>query len=721
MERPRHRDPDTKKISWHFFRAGGFDQVRVDSGATLMALGQLDQKLWAALSCPTSGIEFDRRTLDLVDSDGDGRIRAGEIIEAVSWAGQRLKDPDILLKGLDNLPLAAINDADPEGQHLLAAARRILASRGKGDALSISVDEVSDTEKVFADTVLNGDGIVPAEAADDPFVAAVIADIVVCLGGETDRSGKPGVSHDMVAAFFEHAEAYAAWGHRKDGEPALIPAGDGTAEAFAALSAVAGKIDDYFIRCSLAAFDSRSAGPLNRSATDWEALAGRRLTVTDDCLADFPLAGVAAGQPLPLSDGLNPVWAEAMERFRTAVITPILGQRENLSDEEWQRLKTLFLPYCSWQADKPAAVDRLGLARIDEILASGVRAAIDDLIGRDLALADEAAAIASVDRLLRYTRDIATLVDNFVAFRDFYTRRHKAVFQSGTLFIDGRSCDLCVRVDNVEKHAVLATLSRIYLLYCECRRRGSDDRIIIAAAVTAGDSDQLMIGRNGIFYDRQGNDWDATVIRIIEHPISIRQAFWSPYKKLGKLVGAQLEKAASARTVAIESHATSILADPKKPAPGTTAAPPFDAGRFAGIFAAAGLALGAIGTAVASLVTGFLGLPWWQIPLAFIGLVLAVSGPSMVVASFKLHQRNIGPILDANGWAVNTRARINIPFGGVLTELARLPEGANRSLKDPYAEKRSPWGLYGGLTATALALAAAWRFGLLDRLLHLAH
>jgi hypothetical protein len=58
---------------WQFFRAGGFNQVALTSGADLMALDQLDQKLWVALACPTSGLEFDKATLALIDTDKDGR------------------------------------------------------------------------------------------------------------------------------------------------------------------------------------------------------------------------------------------------------------------------------------------------------------------------------------------------------------------------------------------------------------------------------------------------------------------------------------------------------------------------------------------------------------------------------------------------------------------------------------------------------------------------
>src|SRR6266699_6634727 len=125
--------------AWRFFRAGGFDQVRLDSGADLASLEQLDQKLWVALACPTTGLEFDSRTLALIDTDKDSRIRAPEIIAAKKWATSCLKNPDDLLKSSPALPLTAINDATPEGKQLLSSARQILTNLGKKDADSITI------------------------------------------------------------------------------------------------------------------------------------------------------------------------------------------------------------------------------------------------------------------------------------------------------------------------------------------------------------------------------------------------------------------------------------------------------------------------------------------------------------------------------------------------------------------------------------------------------
>ena len=79
--------------------------MRLESGQDLTALAQLDQKLWIALSCPVTGLEFDRKTLELIDTDQDGRIRAPEIIAMRRpWAASLLKNPDDLLKGSVELP-----------------------------------------------------------------------------------------------------------------------------------------------------------------------------------------------------------------------------------------------------------------------------------------------------------------------------------------------------------------------------------------------------------------------------------------------------------------------------------------------------------------------------------------------------------------------------------------------------------------------------------------
>ena len=712
-------DQSTRKPHvWHFFRSGGFDQVQLASGADLAALGALDPKLWAALACPSTGLEMDPRTLALLDTDGDGRIRLPEVVAAASWAARMLKNPDELLTPEDSLPLAAIDDGTPEGAELLASARQILDGLGKGDAATLSIEDTVDTNRIFAQTHFNGDGIVPPTAAADEAARKVIEDAMACVGAETDRSGAPGLSQAKAELFFAEARAYSDWwaAAEADADNVLL-FGETTDDIVALYESLKPKIDDWFTRQRLAEFDPRAADALNPAVADYQALAPKTLSPELGELAALPLAAVAAGGGLPLAEGVNPAWASALARFRGDVVLPLLGSRDALTDADWARITSRFAAHAKWLGAKQGVlVEPLGRARVREILASDAQQVVAALIARDQALEAAANAIIKVEKLVRFRRDLATFLNNFVSFRDFYTGNAKAIFQAGTLYLDGRSCDLCIRVDDVAKHSALANRSRTYLAYCECTRRGSGEKMNIAAAFTDGDPDNLMVGRNGVFYDRQGRDWDATIVRTLEHPISMRQAFWEPYKRIGRMISDQIEKMASAKVKAIDdAAAVGVAGTAQTVAAAAPPAQPFDVGKFAGIFAAIGLAIGAIGTAIASVVTGFMGLVWWQMPLAVVGLLLVISGPSMVIAYMKLRSRTLAPILDATGWAVNTEATINIPFGASLTGLAALPPGAQRSLRDPFAQKKTPWKTYLFLAILLAVLGELWYLGVLEK------
>ncbi len=237
----------------------------------------------------------------------------------------------------------------------------------------------------------------------------------------------------------------------------------------------------------------------------------------------------------------------------------------------------------------------------------------------------------------------------------------------------------------------MAALAGTYLAYCDCFRKGTGEKMQIVAGFTAGDSDNLMVGRNGIFFDAKGRDWDATITKVIDNPISIRQAFFAPYKKLVRMVEEQVAKRAAAAEAATDAQlAAAAKAAAAGQAPPPAAAPPkpkIDTGTLAAIGLVLTTLLGALGGIFGKIV----GLAWWQIPLALLAIIVAISTPSMIMAYLKLRRRNLGPILDANGWAVNARAKLNVPFGGSLTAMASLPPGSQRDLVDPFAEKKSPW------------------------------
>ncbi|HXQ80851.1 MAG TPA: hypothetical protein VN775_06050 [Opitutaceae bacterium] len=682
--------PPPPPNQWKFVRVGGLDQVSLKSASDLSALGELDQKLWVALSCPVKGLQVDERTLAIIDTDGDGHVRPPEIIAAVTWACARLKDPSCLQRGGDVLPLEALGDG-PEGRAVADAALWVLSRLGKS-AESVSAAEAAEVAKVLSGGPLKGDGILRPEAAPDDATRALIMEIAACCGNATEET---------VAAFYADLEAFRAWS--ESGGAAGAGLGPAAAEAFAAVAAVRSKVADYFARVQLAAFDSAAIPGLNRHEEDYRAIAGADLSAESPALAGFPLARIEPGRPLPLLEGVNPAWAAALSRLREAAVVPLLGAATTrLTPADWAALAERLRPYEAWIGTRPTSgVARLGLERINAILGGPGRIALAGLFSEDRALAPRVAAAADVERLALFYRDLGTILRNFVNFSDFYSKARPAVFQAGTLYMDSRSCRLCIRVDDVAAHSVFAGMSRVYVAYVECRRPGGET-IKVAAGFTQGDSDYLFVGRNGVFYDRSGRDWDATIVKIADSPISIRQSFFAPYKKVASFVGEQFSKFAASKDQAVQGKLTAAAPAASAPLP----SPSFDIAKFAGIFAALGLAIGAIGGALASVFSGLLRLAPWQWPLAVAAALLLISGPSMLLAALKLRQRNLGPLLEGTGWAVNGRVKINMPLGAALTDRGVLPPNSDRLAFDPYEDEAANTRR---LIAGALAvMALAW-------------
>jgi len=707
---------------WQFSRVGGVNRVNLTSGNDVRFLGNLDQKLWTVLSCPVYGLEIDSKTLELLDTDKDNRIRVPEILEAIKWIVSLINNPDELVNDNKSLPLSAINTENEEGKQLLASAKQILANLGKPDSKEITITDTSDITNIFASTKFNGDGIITANSTDNSDLKDLINNIISCFVPVTDRSGIAGVNSDIIHNFYQSCEEYSNWQKiAEENKDSILPFGTATSKALDAYLTVKPKIEDYFLRCRLAEYDPDSKAILSSQISGYEAINSKNLSDCTHEIAALPLARMDTEKLLPLNEAVNPSWKTLIDEFKKLVVDQVFPYKTQLTDDEWKVISGKFSAYTDWINSKAGAVvESLGLDTVRKIITENKKNELLALVDQDKALETEANNIIKVDKLTRYYCDLYTLLKNYVNFSDFYSPDYEAIFQVGKLYIDQRCCDLCIKVSDMPKHNTMAGNSGICLVYCNCVSRSRNETMTIVAALTDGDIDDIVVGRNAIFYDRQGNDWDATIIKIVDNPISIRQAFWSPYKKISKFISGQIEKIASSKDKAVESAALSKvdggITTITQSAPGTPPAQPFDIAKFVGIFAAISLALGAIGSVIVSILTGFFKLLWWQIPLAILGIILIISLPSMVLAYMKLRKRNLAPLLDANGWAVNARLTINIIFGKTLTHLAVLPANSKVNLIDPFSKKKNPLvPIILTILIILLAVFALWHFGYFEK------
>ena len=677
---------ENQEHKWHFSQAGGLLQVQLSSIDDVLNIDSLDPKLWTALACPVKGLEFSEETLNLLDLDKNGRVRVPELIKGAAYIKKYFSKPEVIMEPGDSIPLDALSETPFDcGHSPLASAKSVLEILGKQDATEISLADLSVNEKLFSPGAINGDGVLPPECVKEDFVASVVKDIITCTGGADDISGVKGINRAQFDDFYKAIISIKEWRENAvQDDPKIFFLKEATDSAAASFMKLKDKIDDYYLRCSLIKYDN-SAQTVLKTQTDSMFLDENGMLYDKEHLAQLPLALCEAGKPLPLDETVNPAWIDEMAAFNKNVILPIFKKEiPSLSESNWKKIKTCFESYVDWVKAMPQnATSPLGLDRITEILSSDAKEKISAYLEEEEKHPPIALATIDLRKMLLYRRDFVTLVRNFVSFDDFYNPDKTAIFQCGTLYIDGRSCDLCFKVLDIAKHGTISTLSQCFLVYCDCVKSGTGEKMQIAALVSNGATDNLLVGRNGIFFDRTGADWDATIVKIVENPVSLKQAFWSPYKKLVRIIQEKLASRANSAEKNVMDKMSKTVDDPKAAASNTIKKTDI------GTVAAISVAFTGIATVVGGLLNAFLGLGYW-IPLGIVGLMLCISLPSVFIAWSKLKQRNIAPILDASGWAINGNVKITTALGTSLTHLPVRPVGAYFSKFDPFAQKKAP-------------------------------
>ena len=702
-----------KKYKWEFTNIGGASRVKITTGEDIAHLDELDPKMWTVLSCPVTGLEIDEKSLAYIDADADGKIRVADVIATSQWLSGAVKNLDVLVEGTDSIDIEHLDQENAAGQKLYKSAKQILENLGK-EGTVISLADTKDIAAIFAKTRFNGDGIITEASTDDADEKAAIAAAVAAFGGVADRSGAAGINAEMIENFYKALAEYAAW------QAAVVeaPFGDKTDAAIAAYNALDAKVKDFFMRSKLAAFSPDSAAALDVQTASIASISADNLTGKTEEIAAYPIARITGKPEIDLTAQVNPAWSAQFDLIKTVA----LEGKTVLTEADWAAVGAQFAAYTGWKAAKAgAAVEALGLDAVKKFIEQDKKAALLDLVAQDAALAEEAANIDMVDKFLHILRDFYRLVRNFVTLHDFYDKDKKvsAIFQSGRLIIDQRECRLCMKVSDMGKHNASAATSGMFLVYCDCTTKTKPGKLTIVAAVTVGEIGDLIVGKNAVYYDNAGLEWDAVITKIVDNPISVAQAFWSPYRRMAKTVENLINKSAADKDAKMMADATAkINAAPAALPAGTdpkaapAAAPPFDIAKFAGIFAAIGMALGMIGSALVSIFKGLKAMAWWKLILVFVAIMLVISGPAMVLAWLKLRRRNIAPLLNANGWAVNAASKISIPFGETLTDVAKYPK---MKLTDPYAKAGlAPWKKWLiSLSAVIVAVGVLWIFNLL--------
>ena len=272
-------------------------------------------------------------------------------------------------------------------------------------------------------------------------------------------------------------------------------------------------------------------------------------------------------------------------------------------------------------------------------------------------------------------------VDNFVTMGRLYAGNGEAIFQLGTLRIAGREMNLCFNVDDEEAHSALVGESKCCVIYLKLTRPNEETVRSICAVVTAGALMPLYVGRNGVFYDRDGKDWEAVITRVVEAQISLVEAFFAPWKKIGEGIAGAVKKflgdkqeshIKSLTNVAVDGGASTL---PTAPVGGGASTLPAGAqgesgAAMASSVAAIGIGVGMVGAALASLLAVVTRMSAPELGISVAALILVVSMPSVIITWFNLRKRDLGGVLNASGWAINRPMRFSMRLARAFTKVS---------------------------------------------------
>ena len=673
-----------------FRNYGGNYQLRLENAGDLALIQDLKVARWAATSVQTDSLQCDPVFLKCLNPDGSGRIRPQHLRAAVKWLFHMIADCSRLAVPSDVLLMEDLDTSHDEGRKLKDAALHILEQLKAETSDRISLEQI----RTFRDTYMlaspNGDGVLPPNQVSDPDVARLVTDVLRNVGAVKDLSGADGINEGHLSEFLDHGKEFLAWKVRGEGNSSthILPWGDETPAAAKLVAELDVKIEQFFSLCDLVKVDARTAERIRLSEQDLENLDFSDPRAIEKKLMEAPLQTPNPEGILNFEDAINPYYQGKMDQLRHQVLARApSGLMERFERTAWEKVRAIFEPYWVWQAEKPpGGMDRLDEPTLREYLNGPAKETLRQLLLEDLSVQGEVKQINSLEKLTLYRCCLLELANNCVNLSAFYSSDQRALFEIGDLIIDGRQLTFTVKVQNHTEHKKVAATSRLFLVYAKIAKCGDQEQgFEIAAAVTAGNKGGIEIGKRGVFYDLQGEEWDAQVVDILENPISVWEAIKAPFVRVKDLVARKAESFAGTQVQQFDTTSTAITTKMEKggsfqqPAGGS--APAATTG-IRDLLLGGGIAFAAISSSLAYLIKTLSQVSLLKVGLWLVVTMLAVMLFSALLGWNKLRKRDLSAVLEACGWAVNFRMYLTHKLGHLVTRTPPLPKGAQVEHRD---------------------------------------
>lgn len=651
-----------------FKRYGRTYHLKIENAEALAQVLELDEAHWVATNAPIETINTDSVFLDLFDVDKDGRIRTAEVKQGIRWLFDHLQDTSGVRPGNTTLDIAAIRVDAPQGKRIHRSAMKIFIRKRSSAPPGVTLEEVRRIKKKEEEGGIDKPGLVLPTAAPDDQLREFLEDIIATVGGEPHPGGASGVTRECLEQFLQEIRTYHDWLIQADlpedqSSSPVMPFGRETPAFYTLFSRLREKIDQYFALCNVMYISPAIADHVRQRELQRNELDFSNAHAVTMFLAEAPLAQPAASDVLDFETTINPHYAEDLDQFRTKVLSLILGSTpKDLSSKQWGSVKERFISYQNWFDSKPEVkVESLSSDKLRRYLDNAHNiAAVHRLIQESYKTAFVLDNIRLVEKLILYQAYMIPFVNSFVSFPQLYDPNDRALFEMGTLIMDGRHFTLGVRVPDREQHIKFSDASNIFVLYVEISAHEGEPLYEIAVPVTSGMRGNLQVNKRGIFKDIHGRDLHAEVVRIVENPISFFEAISAPFQRLGRAITIKLDEISSKAEEKLEVMSTKAMTtvgaelkkqEAKVPAKRTTQT-------TGGLLAGGGIAIAALSSSIAFITKTLSDLSWITVLGGLFAAAMAVMLPTAFVAYLKLAKRDLSAILEGSGWGINARMKL---------------------------------------------------------------
>ncbi len=641
-----HSSQISKTNPFWFKRYGWTYHLRIESAEALTQVLELDEAHWVATNAPIETINTDPEFLHLLDTDNDGRIQTVEVKQGITWLLDHVQDTRGIIPENTTLDINAIRVETSEGRRIHASGMKIFMRKHSSAAPHITLEEVRRIKQEEEKGGIDKAGLVLPSAAPDDQLREFLEDIIATVGGEPHPSGVAGVTRERLEQFLQETRAYHDWlaqAELSEDRPSspVMPFGKETPALFTLFSRLQEKLDLYFGICDAMQVFPAVGEYLQHKGSRLKDLDFSDTKAVMSFLVEAPLAEPTAEGILDFEATINPCYARELEQFRARVLTLILEDRsQTLSSKQWRLVKEQFAPYQTWFDSKPkVSVEGLNLDKLQRYLDNTHSiAAVRRLIQESYKTAFVLDNIRLVEKLILYQAYMIPFVNSFVSFPQLYDPNDRALFEMGTLIMDGQNFTLSVKVPNRDQHIKFSDESNMFVLYVEVSAREDEKLYEIAVPVTSGMRGTLQMNKRGIFRDIYGRELHAKVVHIVENPISFFEAISAPFHRLGNAIAAKLDEMSSKAEEKLEVISTKAMttvdAGLNKQAVKAPAKP--SAPSTGGLLAGGSIAIAALSSSVAFITKTLSGLSWMTILGGLFATAMAVMLPTILVAYLKL-------------------------------------------------------------------------------------